>query len=113
MSILSPRGGYQPTFPLTPDQLDQMRRLWEGAPELSARLIAEEFVVTKNTVIGHAHRKGWKPRKDCPKEPSTLYQRLDAHKARLDQVLAETRPYVEDRKKLVIADAELVGLAAE
>jgi hypothetical protein len=62
MSVLTNRGGYRPSFNLSPDQLEQMRRLWEGMPELSARAIAAEFGVTRNTVIGQANRRGWKAR---------------------------------------------------
>lgn len=78
MSVLSPRGGRSVSFGLSPDELSQMRRLWEGMPELSAKAIAAQFGVTKNTVIGHRYRKGWKVRKPATKEPSTLAERCDA-----------------------------------
>ena len=90
--------------------LARMQELWENAPELSSAQIAVRFDTTKNAIIGHANRRGWK-RKTIG--PSTLAQRLDAINARMDLVLAETRPFVEGRVKLVIADAELAGLAAE
>lgn len=110
MTVLSTRGGKQPPFPITPEQIVEMRQLWESR-EMPARLIAERFNVTKNAVIGHAHRKGWEPRGSRTKEPTTLPQRLDALHAKLHQVLAETRPFVEGRTKLVIADPELAGVA--
>lgn len=100
----------QPKF--DPVLLEPMRQLWEET-SLSAAQIAEALNVTKSTVIGHAHRRAWKPRKPWASEPTTIHQRLDAHHAKLDKVLADTRPHVEGRKKSVIADAELVGVAAE
>lgn len=111
VTVLSTRGGYQPTFPLSPDQLDQMQRLWEGMPELSAAAIGRMFGVPKNVVIGHRWRKGWKSRKPATKEPTTIFTRANELHAALDQVLAETRPYVEDRKKTVI-EVERVEEAA-
>jgi hypothetical protein len=100
----------KPTF--DPGLLEPMQQLWEQAPHLSAARIAEGFNVTKNTVIGQARRRNWKPRRVTGPEPTTTLQRLDAIKAKMDALLAETRPYVEGRKKVVIADAELVGLEA-
>jgi len=95
--------------------LARMQALWENAPELSSAQIAVRFDMTKNAIIGHANRRGWKPRGSQRKTVglSPLAQRLDAINARMDLVLAETRPFVEGRVKLVIADAELAGLAAE
>ena len=83
MSVLTDRGGYRPSFNLSPDQLEQMRRLWEGMPELSAREIAAEFGVTKNTVIGQANRRGWKARPSPltlsrPTRENGIIARLDA-----------------------------------
>jgi hypothetical protein len=90
--------------------LIQMQQLWEHAPELTAARIAERFAdMTKNTVIGQAHRRGWQPRRKRY-EPSTVYTRCDALDAVLDAVLAETRPHVEGRTKLIIADPALVGV---
>lgn len=96
-----------------PNLLRPMQQLWEQAPHLSAARIAERFDVTKNTVIGQARRRGWQPRRVTGPEPTTTIQRLDAINAKMDALLAEARPHVEDRTKVVIADAELVGIAAE
>ena len=85
------------------DTLDRMQALWEHAPELSAARIAERFDnMTKNAVIGHANRRYWKPRRVAGPEPTTLNQRLDAIHAALDAVLAETRPFVEGRPKVMV-----------
>ena len=88
----------------TDEFLAPIRALWEGGPEPSAAQIAERFAgMTKNTVIGQAHRRGWRPRREPPPEPSTIYDRLAAHHAKLDRVLAETRPWVEGRKPVMVA----------
>lgn len=86
-----------------PALIPPMKYLWEWRPDLPAAAIAERFSVTKNTVIGQADRRGWKPRKEQTKESSTTFTRLDALNAKLDAVLAETRPYVEDRPKVNVA----------
>jgi hypothetical protein len=86
---------------LSPDTLAQMRALWEGSPELSAAAIGARLGVTKNTVIGQAHRRKWKSRSGAHKP--AIYSRLDAHHAAFDRVLAETRPWVEDRKPVLVA----------
>lgn len=85
--------------------LDRMRELWEFSP-MSASQIGARLRTTKNTVIGQANRKGWVKRGERhPKasarrqEASTIFQRIDALHAKLDAVLAETRPFVEDREK--------------
>jgi hypothetical protein len=104
---------YNRTLKFAPDTLDRIRVLWEQRPELSASRIGERFGMTKNAVIGQAHRRGWNPRrvKKGP-EPSTTIQRLDAINAKMDKLLAETRKHVEERQKLIIADKDLLGLAA-
>ena len=90
--------------------LDRMRELWEFSP-MSAKEIGARFRTTKNSVIGQAHRGGWEPRRQSPgPEPTTIFERLDAINARMEQVLADTRPFVEGRKKMVIADVELLGM---
>ena len=60
------------------DTLARMQELWEHAPELSAVKIAARFNVTKNTVIGQAHRREWKPRRERTTEPTAMQDRLDA-----------------------------------
>jgi len=59
-----------------------MQHLWEGSPELSAKKIGARLGVTKNVVIGHANRRGWKAR-PSPLQLSrpartTMLERLDA-----------------------------------
>lgn len=96
-----------PPLKYDPDTLARMQALWEGSPELSATRIAERFPgMTKNAVIGQARRREWKPRRASATEPTTMQDRLDAHHARLDAVLAETRPFVDGRPKVLVpADA--------
>ena len=86
------------------ETLAQMRALWEGSPELSAKAIGERFGVSKMVVIGQAQRRQWKPRRESPgAEPkSKIFTRLDALHARMDAVLAATRPHVEERKPLMV-----------
>jgi hypothetical protein len=59
-----------------------MQHLWDGSPELSAKQIGERLGVTKNTVIGHANRRGWKARPSPLKlnrpTRTTMRERLDA-----------------------------------
>lgn len=104
---------YVPPLKFDTDTLAQMRQFWEDS-DLSAKAIGKRFGVTKNVIVGQARRRGWKPRAPSPgAEPSNVFIRLDAVHAKLDAVLAETRPFVEGRKKVVIADPALVGIAAE
>lgn len=63
--------------------------------------------VSKNAVIGHRYRGGWKPRKETPREPSTVFTRCDAWNAFMDRVLEETRPFVEDRRKVLTSADDL------
>lgn len=92
-----------PPLKYDPDTLVRMQELWENAPELSAAKIAARFdKMTKNIIIGQANRRNWKPRRSPVTEPTTLHQRMDALKAEMERVLAETRPFVEDRKPTVI-----------
>ena len=77
------------------DTLAQMRRLWDERPELSAAKIGERFGITGDAVKGLALRRGWAPR-GTPREraePRTTFaQRIDAMHARMDEMLAATRP---------------------
>ena len=90
--------------------LDRMRELWEFSP-MSAKDIAARLRTTKNTVIGLAHRGGWEkhgerhPKASArAKEPtSTVFTRCDAWNAFMDRVLEETRPFVEDRPRVMRA----------
>jgi hypothetical protein len=68
----------------------RIRDLWEGSPELSATDIGERVGMTKNAILGLAHRGGWSPR-ILTEVPRTLFDRMDAEHARMDAVLAETR----------------------
>jgi len=83
------------------DTLQRMRDLWENAPELSAVKIAARFDnMTKNAVIGHAHRREWKLRRPAKAaEPTTLHQRCDALEARMDAVIEETQAAIDARHK--------------
>jgi hypothetical protein len=89
--------------------LARMQQLWEDSLELSAAMIAERFGVTKNVVIGRATRGQWK-RRGPSRPPSTIFSRLDAIHARMDQVLAEAAAAVErDRQKRAAAEARKVA----
>lgn len=72
---------------------------------MTAKQIGQELGVTKNVVIGRAHRRGWKrPGAVVPEpEPSNIFARMDALNAMMDRVLAETRPFVEDRLIVKVA----------
>ena len=82
--------------------LDRMRELWEFTP-MSAKAIGARLRCSKNSVIGQAHRQGWRPRKAPTREPTTIFDRLAVLHARMDAMLAETRPFVEDRAKVLVA----------
>lgn len=91
---------------LSPDTLAEMRALWEGSLELSATKIGARLGVTKNVVIGRASRGGWQRRgADLPPPPTRIHQRLDALHAALDRVLADTRPWIEGRKPVMVSVA--------
>ena len=67
--------------------LAEMRRLWEETKKPASE-IGLLFGVTKSTVIGQAHRRGWSPR--VVFRTRTLDDRMNALHAALDKVLAET-----------------------
>lgn len=69
------RGLFAP--PVNPDNLDEalMRDLWENHREVSASEIAEQFGVTKNVVIGRAHRREWVKR-GASSPPSPFEKRI-------------------------------------
>lgn len=91
---------------LPPDTLADMRALWEGSPELSAAKIGARLGVTKNVVIGRADRGRWNPRMNPNLIAlTTIHQRLDAIHAALDRVLADTRPWIEGRKPVMVSVA--------
>ena len=107
-----PTDWYQwPTHKYAPEMIAEMQRLWEHEPDVSAVEIGERFGVTKNVVIGQAARRNWLPR-GGGRKTTTLSQRLDALHSSMDALLIETRPFVEDREKLILADQELFGVAA-
>jgi hypothetical protein len=88
--------------------LDRMKELWENSP-MSASQIGARYRTTKNSVIGQANRNGWQKRGERhpkasarPQPASTVFTRCDAWNAFMDRVLAETRPFVEDRKPVVV-----------
>lgn len=101
---------YRQPAKYAPEILTEMQRLWEQEPDVNSVQIGARLGVTKNVVIGQACRRGWAPRR-VDYEPTTLPQRLDAMHRSMDALLIETRPFVEDREKLIIADPELFGVA--
>lgn len=87
-----------------------MRELYEGSPDISFAAIGKIVGVSKNVVIGQAHRGSW----DRGTRPfirfggnriKTMADRLDELNAKLDRVLAETAPWVEHRKPLMVVAA--------
>lgn len=71
---------------VNPDDLAEMRRLWEDTPQ-NASQIGALFGVSRNVVVGQAHRRGWTsftPGHWGYEEPRTLNQRLDALHAAFD-----------------------------
>lgn len=66
--------------PLGPDILEKIRNLWENHLELSAAQIGERFGITKNAVIGHAHRRGWERRRKDPPRPPAYKPPVVEHK---------------------------------
>ena len=103
---------YRQPMKYAPEILAEMQRLWEQEPDVNSAQIAERLGVTKNVVIGQACRRGWTPRRAPIYEPTTLPQRLDALHSSMDALLIETRQFVEDREKLILADSELFGVTA-
>lgn len=89
---------------LTEAQLWQMRGLWDGGE--TAAGIAKRFGISDKTVRQLAERAEWLSRPTRAElgspPPTTLHQRLAAIHARMDAVLAETRPFVEERKPLLL-----------
>ena len=57
------------TAPRLDLDFDRMRELWEGHPEITAKVIGERFGISKNAVIGHASRKQWAARGETPEPP--------------------------------------------
>lgn len=75
---------------MTAEQKAEARRLWDRG-ELSASEIAKAIGITKNTIIGMAHRGSWVRRGPYQRVPTTLFERCDALHARLDAVLRATK----------------------
>ena len=82
--------------------------LWDEG-ELSASEIAAKFGVTKNTLLGIAHRRDWSPRGIGKHEAvRTLNDRLDALHAMLDATLVECKKLMEISRRKAAA-----GMARE
>lgn len=88
-------------YPLTEPQIDFMASLWRAAP-LTAREIAALLGVTKNVVIGHAHRRDWGLRRAARAKmaKTTLNERLDALHRRMDELCGQTRAPAPDVTQL-------------
>lgn len=91
----------------TDARIDELKAL--VAEGLSYAAIGTTMGVSKNTAQSKANRLGLAashPNAFGPtKKPATIFARLDALHATLDQVLAETRPWVEDRKPAMVRAA--------
>jgi len=91
-------------------------RVWEAEAEalwdegkLSAAEIAAKFGVTKNALLGIAHRRDWSTRGQLGKyPPRTLDDRLDALHAKFDATLKECKTLMEISRRKAAA-----GLAKE
>lgn len=70
--------------------------LWETT-EISAREIALKFGVSKNTLLGVAHRRDWRERGGTRSEPPprTLHDRLDVIWAKFEKQMAECKQMQE------------------
>ncbi len=86
---------------MTPATEAAIRVLWEETPQTAAQIGALHGV-TKNVVVGRAYRRGWEARRLARRPHRTIHDRLDAHWAKLDKVLAETEPTIRSR----LAEAE-------
>lgn len=70
---------------------DEAQRLWEIEGETAAA-IAKRYGVTKSTVIGLAHRRGWATKREpLGPEPRTLHDRMDALRDMMDALVAKSR----------------------
>ena len=66
---------------------EYLRYLWEECPELPAARIADLAGTTRNTVVGRAWRKRWRPRRP-EVTTSTMIERLDVLHAAMDAVVS-------------------------
>ena len=75
-----------PLTNLTAADLADMRRLWETEPDIGAAAIGAMFGVTKNVVIGRAHRGRWgsPERSALSRKPPATVGTLTARLAALD-----------------------------
>ncbi len=72
------------------------------AEGVSYRDIGRRLGCSKCAAVGKARRLGINPGGAAGPEPRTLRDRMDALHAKLDAVLAATRPHVEARPRLVL-----------
>lgn len=92
---------------LSDASLARMRVLWEERRELTAADIGGCFGVSKNQVIGIAHRNGWVPRrpdrvgKTIGGNALTLFDRCALLHEAMDRVLCETTDEVSRARRIV------------
>ena len=99
------RGG---TNPIIREWEAEAEALWDEG-ELSAAEIAAKFRVTKNTLLGIAHRRNWSPRGLGKHEVvRTVDDRLDALHEKFDATLIECDKLMEISRRKAAA-----GMARE
>ncbi len=80
---------------MSPEIEQRIRVLWEETPQ-TARAIAAEYGMSRCALMGVAHRRGWVSfnagKGGWYSKARTMDDRLAAHHAKLDRVLAETAP---------------------
>lgn len=103
-----PRRDGRGTYPIIREWEAEAEALWDEG-ELSAAQIADKFGVTKNTLLGIAHRRDWSPRGIGKYETvRTTSDRLNALHAMLDATLVECKKLMEVSRKKAAA-----GMARE
>lgn len=76
---------------MTPAQETKARELWETRPDLTAEAIGERYGMSRNAIIGIAHRRRWAMRGNPHEpEPETLFDRMDALERKVNAALAAT-----------------------
>lgn len=89
--MMDARHGGNPSA-LSPAQQQEAADLWE-AGELTGTQIGARFGVSKSTIIGLAHRRGWLPRGVAlGAGVTTIFDRMDALEAAFNAVLRENPP---------------------
>lgn len=90
---------------ITSEVLKEIKHLWEDTPK-TAKQIAEQFNVSKNSIVGYAQRNNWISYNVASFKPlinsiakTTMAQRLDALNAAMDKVKEETETTIRNRYK--------------